>query len=200
MITPKFNQILAVDVETTGLASQYDYITQLGMAIMDRDSQLQTFETDIQPNLSKAKISLEALAVQAGDITTDEGLEKVIEWLKKIRVAPTAKDAAVKVSAWLQEFYNGEPLVAQNAVFDDGFLTQFFFQQRAALDIVKLSPVTICTKKYARRVIPGMKSYSLDPVRERLGLSVREGVHTALDDAIRAGEVFFKLQDLEGDI
>lgn len=188
------SRILAIDVETTGLNSQYDYITQIGAVVME-DGQITgtPFYTRVQPNLGKAKISLDALKVQSGDIKDEEGLKAVYETLKAWGSAPSARDVAGLFAEWLGAA--PPPTVAFNAGFDMGFLSQWMFQQKAAFGKTNLSPITICPMVMARTVYPGGKQYNLDAVSVLCSLPPRPAAHDALQDAILAGRCYFNLKD-----
>jgi DNA polymerase-3 subunit alpha (Gram-positive type) len=188
------SRILAIDVETTGLNSQYDYITQIGAVVMeDGNIAGEPFYTRVQPNLGKAKISLEALAVQSGDITTPEGFKAATDLMQAWVDAPSAKDVAALFATWLGT--TPPPTVAFNAGFDMGFLSQWVFQQKASFGKTNLSPITICPMVMAKAVYPGGKQYNLDAVLILCGLPQRPKAHDALQDAILAGQAYFVLRE-----
>lgn len=85
----------------------------------------------------------------------------------------------------LQEILEDAVLVAHNARFDYGFLRNEFRRIGVSLRM----PV-LCTVKLARALYPGERSYSLDALIERHGLSC-DARHRALGDA-RAMYDFFE--------
>ena len=187
-------KVLAVDVETTGLNSQFDYITQIGAVIMEDGNIVgEPFYSRIQPNLKKAKISLEALEAQSGDITTPEGFKAATDLMQAWVDAPPAKEVAALFAEWLGT--NPPPTVAFNAGFDLGFLSQWIFQQKAAFKNALLSPITICPMVMAKQRYPGGKQYNLDAVSVLCSLPQRPAAHDALQDAILAGQQYFILKN-----
>ncbi len=191
MILP--SRILALDLETTGLSSQYDYISQIGAAVMENGECLGIpFYSEVQPNLSKFKISLEALAIQTGDIRDKKGQKEAAEWFAKIFDFPEPKQVAKDFRDWLvANDAKHLPVVAHNASFDYAFLNQFQFNNRLVFGKEQfLSPVWIDTIALAKWAIPGGDSYSLDAVLCALRLPPRPGHHDALQDALLAGRAY----------
>lgn len=185
-------RVLAVDVETTGLNSQFDYITQIGAVIMEDGNIIgDPFYSRIAPNLAKAKLSLEAIAVQSGDLTTEEGFDAAVALMKAWTTSPSAKDVALEFATWMGD--DSPPLLAFNAAFDTGFLSQWHFQQKAAFRSAYFSPITVDPMQLAKRIYPGGKSYNLDAVLVLCGLPPRPKAHDALQDAILAAQCYFIL-------
>lgn len=78
----------------------------------------------------------------------------------------------------LYEFLEGLPIVAHNANFDERFLRSEFAREGLAV------PSTIiCSMKLARRVAPGLKSYSLSALSDYYNLQSNKNAHRALPDA-----------------
>lgn len=193
-------RILALDFETTGLSSMYDYITEVGAAIMEDGQILDLFTARIQPG-DKFKLDSGAIAVQAGDLKTPEGREKVGQWLSRLFQAPVSREVAVDFVAWLRKNKAHEcPIVAHNAPFDLGFLNQWMYQQRASFGKEPaISPISICTMALAKQAFPGGASYNLDAVAVLAQLPPRDPVHAAASDAVMAGNAYFALvKALEG--
>lgn len=193
-------RILALDFETTGLSSMYDYITEVGAAVMDDGEIVDCFTARIQPG-EKFKLDSGAIAIQAGDLKTPEGREKVGQWLGRLFEAPVSREVAVTFVEWLKRHEAHKlPIVAHNAPFDTGFLNQWIFQQRAVFGKEpQFSPVSICTMALAKLAYPGGGSYNLDAVAALAGLPPRNPVHAAASDAVMAGKAYFALvKTLEG--
>lgn len=196
MIYP--NRIIAIDLETTGLSSQYDYIVQVGAIVMENgEPASDPFYSRVQPSLDKLKISTGALAAQAGDVTTKEGRGKVAEWLGCLYDSPPSRDVAESFLEWAEKVGSSTvPTVAHNAAFDYGFFSSWQFQQKAAFKHRQpISPVWIDTIAMARLAYPGGRSYALDEVLLLCSLPPRPTNHDALQDALLCGQVYFKLRD-----
>lgn len=187
-------RILALDLETTGIASNYDYIVQMGAALMEGDEIISVFQSKVRPNLDKLKIAVSAMEAQCGDVTTAEGQLKVAQWIADTFSAPLAKDVAKEFSAWCSENGAGDvPVVAHNAHFDHGFMGQWIFQQRTAFKTPPLSPWWICTLTMAQKVWPGNGRFGLDECLLVAQLPSRPKDHDALQDAILAGRLYAHL-------
>lgn len=193
------NRIIALDLETTGLNAQFDYITQIAAVVME-DGEIVglPFYSRVQPSLDKFKVSLGALAVQCGDLLTDEGQAEAAGWFKAMLEAPAPREVALEFVKWLESVEGHKhPVVAHNAAFDMGFMSQFVFQQRTAFGKAqKLCPLVIDTLSLSRLAMPGGASYGLDGVLLACGLNERPGAHDALQDAILCGQVYFKLREM----
>jgi DNA polymerase-3 subunit alpha (Gram-positive type) len=190
------SRVLVIDVETTGLNPIHDYIVQVGAAVMDGGDVIGVpFNSRIQPNLAKLKVSLEALQVQCGKIDTAEGIANVSEWFARLHKDPASKEVAEKFSKWcIANDAKNLPNVAQNASFDYGFIAQWIFQQRTAFgNKSPLSPIWIDTKAMAQFCLQ-LPSYSLDPLCEYLGVEARDACHDAVSDVIATGRVYDKLR------
>jgi DNA polymerase-3 subunit epsilon len=87
-------------------------------------------------------------------------------------------------------FVSSSVLIAHNADFDLSFLN---FDARRLFSAPLLNPF-LCTLKLARRLLPGLRSRSLDVVAAHLGVSCFNR-HRALGDARITAEVFLILLD-----
>jgi DNA polymerase-3 subunit epsilon len=88
----------------------------------------------------------------------------------------------------LHAFLSSSVVVAHNADFDLSFLN---FDARRLLSIPLLNP-SLCTLKLARRLLPSLRSRSLDAVAAHLGVSCLNR-HRALGDARITAEIFLIL-------
>ncbi len=79
------------------------------------------------------------------------------------------------------DFISGAILAAHNASFDESFLISEF--ERFGL---KTNFSVFCTIKLAKRIIPGLDSYSLVNISRSLGLPCNINAHRALPDAKQA--------------
>lgn len=190
---------LAVDLETTGLSSQYDYITQIGAVVMEAGAVIDMpFTVNVRPNPERFKVTPAAIQAQAVNLEEPGYGAKLEAWLSGLLQAPTPREAAAKLAEWL----DGQgawrlPVLAHNAAFDMAFLGEFQFQQRSAMKQRRIGAVTICTMNLAREVWPGEGSYSLDACMLAAGLPPRPSNHDALQDAILAGRLYWHLVEGE---
>lgn len=182
-------RVLALDVETSGLVSRYDQITEIGCAVMEGGAvQSDPFQSRVRLAASQ-KISLDALAVQAGDL---EDWKQIGKSLKALYDAPQAKDVVQELASW-SELTGAKdlPVVTYNAAFDWSFVAEKFGAFSSIGGHAMFSPVWICAMVLFTRVVPGKRA-NLDLACRTLGIPEREGElgHSALQDAIKAGQVY----------
>lgn len=192
-------KIVAVDIETTGLNSTYDFITMFSAVIMTKDGiEGEPFYTRVSPDFDRFKISPSALAIQVGDIATEEGAKNVAEWLHGLMQAPPAGDVAKEFAKWSEANHaNRYPVVAHKADFDMAFFKARIECFRSAFPVPPLSPVWIDTLALAKIKRYGKRGYTLDDCLLREGLEGRSIHHDALQDAMKAGELYFALTTKE---
>lgn len=151
-------QVIVVDVETTGLDSEKHKIIEIGAIKVNRDSiHHDTFQAFIKIDRKLPKKITEITGI------TKEMLEKDGQAIE------TALPEFIK-------FVGDLRLVAFNAPFDLGFLSNAARQ----LDIKIDNPVS-CALAMSRRAWPGLKSYKLENLAKTGGLST-QGNHRALKD------------------
>jgi len=184
-------KFLTLDFETSGLNAQYDYILQVGAAVMDDEGNVeQTFSRRITPP-AKLKVSLEAIAVQMGDVTPDT----LKTWYSRlVNDSGSSRDVFLEFQAWVKEHEAGSmPVVAWNAAFDHGFWGQWMFAQKAVANGSVISPTWICAMAEAQNRPLGVRTYGLDMVARAVGAGERPKAHDALIDAVLAGTVYGRL-------
>lgn len=193
-------KILAIDLETTGLSPDYDYVTQIACAIMEDGAVVDAFHTRVSPDIERFRISAGALTTQVGDFAKESA--KVADWLSGLFAAPTAKEASEMLAEWAQgKGTELMPVVAHNAQFDWSFIWKRITCHKTIFSLTPVFGATwIDTVSLARITDPGRRTYNLDDVAARLGLEGRPSAHDAMQDAILAGQVYFALtsQDVPG--
>ena len=155
-----------VDLETTGVASTGDRITEVGIVRVVDGELVEEWSTLVNPECSIPP----DIQILTG-ITND-----------MVKGAPTFSEIRREV----MERLDGHLFVAHNARFDYGFLKNEFRR----VDMPFTADV-LCTVRLSRRLYPDAASHGLDAVIERHGLHVgadadaatRTGRHTALGDA-----------------
>ena len=91
----------------------------------------------------------------------------------------------------LLEFIGSDTLVAHNASFDEKFL----LAESERLGLRNSHQGLICSVKLARRVLPGLSSYSLGPLAASLGIRFNGKAHRAEADAEVTSAVMLHVAD-----
>ena len=167
--TPLTGEYVAFDIETTGLSSRLDALTEIGAVLFRNGAEVGRFQTFVDP---ERHIPL--------NITQLTGISD-----EMVSGAPKAAEA---VEAFLK-FAGDRPLVAHNANFDIGFIEEVCLSNGIYFD-----PVFIDTLVLSQSLLPDIRSHKLDLVAGRLGLPDFEH-HRASDDALTCGLIlmrFFK--------
>jgi len=149
--------LVFLDLETTGAAAYRDRITEIGLIEVDRGEYVGEWSSLVNPGRSIPTMIQELTGI------TDE----------MVRDAPSFAELAESLHRRLE----GKVLVAHNARFDHGFLSQEF--RRLGL---RYQPEILCTVRLSRRLFPQHSRHNLDSVIERHGLAC-EHRHRALGDA-----------------
>jgi DNA polymerase III epsilon subunit family exonuclease len=150
------DQLVAFDLETTGLSSKSDQVIEVGAVRFDLEGgEPSRFELLVDPGMPVP------LAVQRLTGIGDADL--------------AGQPSAVEAIAQLADFAEGAQLVGHGAGFDIAFCAQLLpeaFDRRSALDTLEL----------ARILLPVADSHNLGALCRRLGIP-HERPHRALSDA-----------------
>ena len=162
----KHIEFLAVDVETSSL-SMNSRVVEIGAVRFTLNGIIEEFQTLVNPR--------EPIAPEASKIhgITDQ----------MVRFSPGIED----VLPGLFNLMRGAVFVAHNAYFDAKMLSG----EMSRLNIKLPEWPVFCTLRFARKIFPGLKSYSLGSLAIYLGIET-ETLHNALPDAKAAGEVLIK--------
>ena len=153
-----------IDVETTGLsANAGDRILEIGIARLEEDGRI----VDVLDTLVNPEGPVRATHVHGISAHMVEG-------------APTFTALIPKI----QSVLDGTVIAAHNASFDMGFLKAEYRRSGVSFKL----PPAVCTLVLARKLLPHLKSKSLESCRRMLGLS-DEGAHNALADARSAAHL-----------
>lgn len=158
---------VVVDVETTGLSTTEDRITEIAMMKVKNGILLDEFSTLINP-----------LVTIPASITSLTGIDNLM-----VADAPTAREVAPTIANFLGDAI----FVAHNAPFDWGFVSQTTMRERG----IELSNPQLCTVKLSRRILPHLNSKSLGPVTSALNIKIPER-HRASGDAYATALVLVK--------
>ncbi len=161
------DEIVVFDIETTGLSSRKDAITEIGAVVMKNGAEIDRFQTFADPE-RPIPFNITKLT----GITDDD-----------VKGAPSVADA---VRAFL-EFVDGRVLCAHNAGFDIGFIDEACTRYG-----IEFKPRYIDTLALARTVLPQLKSHKLNLLADYLSLPEFKH-HRASDDAVTTGLVLIKL-------
>lgn len=165
-----------VDIETTGAYSGFHRITEVAVVHHDGAGITAIHKTLVNPGRDIPP-HISALT----GITT----EMVVN-------APTFEEVAEEILSWLNE----RIFIAHNAQFDYGFLHQHF---RAAG--INWNAPRLCTVRMGRKIVPGLRSYSLGRLAAHFGIAIADR-HRAAGDAEATAKIFSILlqRDTTGEI
>lgn len=158
---------VVVDVETTGMNSVEDRITEIAMMKVQGSVLIDEFSTLVNP-----------LLTIPANITSMTGIDNVM-----VQNAPPARE----VVPFLVEFLGDAIFVAHNAAFDWGFVSETARRERG----IELHNQKLCTVKLSARILPHLPSKSLGPVAQHLGITIPER-HRASGDAYATALVLVK--------
>ncbi len=156
------------DIETTGLDSHTQRITEIGAVLVEGGNVTKSFQTFVDPGMP-----IPPEIVQLTGITD-----------RDVYGAPSEAEA---VKTFL-EFVGDRPLVAHNAAFDIGFITAA--AKRSGLEF---APVYIDTLPISQALLKDIKKYKLDIVSHALGLPDFNH-HRASDDAAVCARIYTTLR------
>ncbi len=156
-----------IDVETTGGQARYERITEIAIVLHDGDRVVDTFSTLLNPERS-IPWSITQLTGISDSMVAD---------------APKFFEVAKQIV----QMTEGAIFVAHNVSFDYGFIREEF----ARLGFT-FSRKQLCTVRMARKVFPGLPSYSLSNLKQHFGIRVARS-HRALDDTLATVDLFERI-------
>jgi DNA polymerase III subunit epsilon len=159
--------LVFVDLETTGASPGQDRIIEVGLVRMANGVVVEEWSSLVNPETSIPA------NIQAFTGITHE----------MVRDAPRFAD----IAALVLEKLAGALFVAHNARFDHGFLHREFLRMN-----VQLSVPVLCTVKLSRRLFPQYVRHNLDAIIERHGIMCTAR-HRALGDALVLRDLWLKL-------
>ncbi|AWI24741.1 exonuclease domain-containing protein [Flavobacterium pallidum] len=163
----KATQYAITDIETTGGNASGSRITEIAIIIHDGTKIIERWETLVNP---EQEIPLPIFALTG--INND-----------MVRHAPIFDDIAEKV----MELLSGRIFVAHNVNFDYSFIRHQLEQSG-----FKWTAKKLCTVRAARKIKPGLASYSLGNLCRALGINI-ENRHRAGGDADATAILFSRL-------
>ncbi|NCB74933.1 MAG: PolC-type DNA polymerase III, partial [Clostridia bacterium] len=166
-------EFCAFDIETTGLNSNLERMTEIGAVIMKNGEVLSRFQTFVNPNKPIPREIVELTGITDRDVFD----------------APEEDEALKK----FMKFAGERTLVAHNAEFDIGFM-----KAAARRGRIEFDPTYIDTLALSQSLLPDLKRYKLDIVSGRLGLPDFNH-HRADDDALACGRIMAKFIKMLGE-
>jgi DNA polymerase-3 subunit epsilon len=153
-----------VDIETTGAVYNYGKITEIAILVHNGEYITDSFQTLINPG-----IDIPIYITRMTGITN-----------QMVRNAPGFFEVAGKIV----ELTEGRTFVAHNVQFDYRFIQEEF--KSLGYDYVRKK---LCTVELSRKLIPGLRSYSLGSLCKSLGI-VHLEKHRAAGDAMATARLF----------
>src|SRR5271170_8084115 len=160
--------LVFVDLETTGGNAAHDRITEIGIVRVHGGEAVEEWSSLVNPGCEIPPY-----------IVAFTGISNEM-------VAAAPRFAAIATT--VLEKLRGAVFVAHNARFDYSFLCSEF--RRAG---THFSAAALCTVKLSRRLFPQHARHNLDAVMQRHGLSCNAR-HRALGDALVLRDFWFKLR------
>lgn len=160
-----------IDIETTGGSPKTEKVTEIAVYIHDGTRVVNEYASLVNPEKS-----IPAFITGLTGITNE-----------MVAGAPKFYEIARE----LVELTENTIFVAHNAGFDYGFICEEFRQLGYLFKREKL-----CTVKLSRKLIPGLRSYSLGKLCSELGIDVHNR-HRAAGDAMATVRLFEILVDLD---
>ncbi len=161
---PLDGEFVAFDIETTGLYSDRDAITEIGAVICKNGEIGETFTTFVDPEMHIP-----------AEITRLTGIKD-----SDVAGAPKLKPA---LEAFF-DFVGDRPLIAHNADFDMGFIAAGCKKYGLKCEFTYLDTLLM-----AQSMLPELKRHKLDMVASYLGLP-EFNHHRATDDAVTVAHMF----------
>jgi DNA polymerase III subunit epsilon len=162
-----------VDIETTGGSATYHKITEICVLLHDGKEVVQRFHSLINPE-QPIPYNITMLTGITNEMVAD---------------APRFFEVAKEI----YQITDKAIFVAHNVNFDFSFLKKEFEELGGEFKRQKL-----CTVRLSRKLLPGLRSYSLGNLCESIGIAI-EDRHRAHGDAEATAQLFSMLLDLDKD-
>ncbi len=163
---PLDTELVAFDIETTGLNARSDRMTEIGAVIFRGGEILSTFNTFVNPGMHIPAEITDLTGITDADVADAPGEKEALE-------------------AFL-DYVGSRPLVAHNAHFDTGFMRET--ARRCGL---RFDPVFLDSLALSQSLLPDLKRFKLDIVSNRLNLP-KFNHHRASDDAMVVARIMDK--------
>lgn len=158
------------DIETTGFSNTNDKITEIGAVKIENFKVVERFSELINPE-KDISYKIQELTGITNDMVKDK---------------PTIEEVLPR----FMDFVGDSVLVAHNAEFDTGFISQKCREQG-----LEYNSKSIDTLKLARVLLPDLKRHRLNVVAKALGIPLLNH-HRAVDDAEATAHIFNKFLEM----
>ena len=158
------------DIETTGFSSTNDKITEIGAVKIENFEIVDVFSELINPEID-ISYKIQELTGITNNLVADK--PKIEEILPKFL-----------------EFVGDDVLVAHNADFDMGFISQKSREQNLEFKNKSIDTLTL-----ARILLPDLKRHRLNVIAKALGIPLLNH-HRAVDDAKATAHIFIKFLEM----
>jgi ATP-dependent DNA helicase DinG len=156
-------EIVAIDLETTGLNPQYDAILEIGLVRFLNGAIIETYETLVDPQREIPANITNLTGIRQEDII---GAPKIHEVLRKV-----------------DDFIGDAPVLGHNVDFDSAFLRrQGIMPNNVLLDTYELASV----------LLPTAPRYNLNSLTQQMGITL-DDAHRALADASATALLYWQL-------
>lgn len=156
-------EIIAIDLETTGLSPDHDTILEIGLARFKDGAIIETYETLIDPGREIPSY-----------VSTLTGIRQ-----EDVQGAPRIRDVLAEVD----RFIGDAPVLGHNIAFDVSFMRkQDLLYNNVQLDTYELASV----------LMPTAPRYNLNSLCQQLAVSL-DDAHRALADASATAYVYWEL-------
>lgn len=162
-----YDEFVIFDIETTGLSSLNDMITEIGAIKVVGDNVVDSFSQLINPERPISEFITNLTGITNEMVSDKPKINEVIRNFK--------------------EFIGDSVLVAHNATFDIGFI-----RERMRLENLELDNPVLDTLELARTIFSTLKNHKLDTIAKHLDVSL-ENHHRALDDATATKDILLKI-------
>ena len=157
-------RFVVFDIETTGFSPVNDNITEIGAVLIENESVVDEFSTFVDPEMDISYTIQELTGI------TNE----------TVKGAPKQEEALRS----FMEFCKDAVLVAHNADFDTGFISEKCSQYGIAYKHEKIDTLIL-----SRVLLDHLKRFSLDKICKELKINLT-GHHRAVNDADATAKVF----------
>lgn len=163
----EYNTYVVFDIETTGLSSKNDKITEIGAVKIENGMITDRFSELINPEITIPEVVVNLTGI-SNELVSDK---------------PTIEEIIPK----FYEFSKEAVLVAHNAKFDISFIRREYKDNN-----LEFNHPILDTLVMARALLSDLKRFNLGTLCKNLGISL-VGAHRAVNDAEATAEMFIKL-------